>query len=139
MRAAGTASAGTSGRQQVDAVSTTLPADSASAGAARRFVTSTLACWHADQLIEAAELLTSELVTNAVLHAGSAVQLRLAPTVDGIRCEVFDCGPGSPRMRCAAPEDLNGRGLQLVDLMSQAWGVALAPGGKTVWFELTAE
>ncbi|MCU1455481.1 MAG: prpE [Acidimicrobiales bacterium] len=117
-------------------VSTTLPAHAASAGAARRFVTAALTRWCVEDLDETATLLVSELVTNAVLHAGSGVLLRIARTSDGIRCEVIDRGPGRPVMHHADPEDVNGRGLELVDDMSRAWGVAPAVGGKSVWFEL---
>ena len=104
---------------------------------ARSFVTATLIAWHVEQFTETAILLTSELVTNAVLHAGSGVVLQIARTTDGIRCEVTDRGPGRPEMRLARAEDLSGRGLQLVDQLSRAWGVAPDHGGKSVWFELT--
>ena len=65
----------------------------------------------------------SELVTNAVLHADSQIELRVARQNHLIRFEVEDHGQGKPMRRTAAPEETSGRGLALVDTLSSAWGV----------------
>lgn len=113
-----------------------LGADPYSARLARRFVESTLASWDVPYLIDTASLLMSELVTNAVLHADSGIELRLAREQDVIRFEVEDHGSGKPLRRHAAPDETSGRGLALVDSLSAAWGVEAVRAGKAVWFEL---
>ncbi|MCU1354254.1 MAG: response regulator receiver [Acidimicrobiales bacterium] len=139
MRASGSAPRGPRGGVGVDVASTTLPAALSSGRVARRFVSTTLARWQAEAVADVALLLTSELVTNAVLHARSSVELRIERTSEVLRFEVADVGPGAPTMRQPELEDQSGRGLQLVDAMSRCWGVTAARHGKSVWFELIAE
>lgn len=115
---------------------TSLSADPVSARKARQFVVSTLLGWDVEHLIDTASLLTSELVTNAVLYADSEIELRLAKEVDLIRFEVKDHGGGRPTFRHPAPEETSGRGLALVNTLSKAWGVEKVESGKAVWFEL---
>ncbi len=115
---------------------TWLASDPVSAGKARQFVVATLLGWDVEHLIDTASLLTSELVTNAVLYARSEIELRLAKEPDLIRFEVEDHGSGQPRPRHPAPEETSGRGLALVDTLSNAWGVTAVNSGKAVWFEL---
>ncbi len=93
----------------------------------------------ADRLDEA-QLLVSELVTNAIVHARSAVQLSMA-VVDGtVRFEVRDCGAALPAVRPPSETALNGRGLSLLDAVADRWGVdqgqVRTARGKVVWFEL---
>ena len=116
---------------------TWLSADPVSARKARQFVVATLLGWDVEYLIDTASLLTSELVTNAVMHANSEIELRLAKEVDLIRFEVEDHGTGQPIARRPAAEETSGRGLTLVDTLSNAWGVDTVRSGKAVWFELT--
>ncbi|MDQ6697369.1 MAG: ATP-binding protein [Actinomycetota bacterium] len=116
---------------------TWLASDPLSARKARQFVVATLLGWDVEHLIDTASLLTSELVTNAVLHANSEIELRLAKEADLIRFEVEDHGRGRPKARHPAPEETSGRGLALVDTLSSAWGVTPIKSGKSVWFELT--
>ena len=114
-----------------------LGADPVSARLARQFVATTLLSWHVEHLVDTASLLTSELVTNAVLHADSAIEVRLARETHLIRFEVEDHGDGKP-IRCyPALDDTSGRGLALVDTLSSAWGVDPVSSGKSLWFELT--
>ena len=120
----------------MEVVSTTLGSTPMSARLARQFVATTLVGWHAEHLIDTASLLTSELVTNAVLHADSAVRLRLEQDGGRIRFQVEDEGDGHPSPRDPELHETSGRGLALVDTLSQAWGVSAAPSGKSVWFEL---
>ena len=112
-------------------------AEATSAGAARRLVTTTLGGWRCKELADEAALLTSELVTNAVLHAHSEVDLRLSKTGSGIRIEVADRDPHPVAPRLPGPDDTGGRGLYLVGVLARDWGVRFSPPGKTVWFELS--
>jgi serine phosphatase RsbU (regulator of sigma subunit)/anti-sigma regulatory factor (Ser/Thr protein kinase) len=105
------------------------------AGHARKLVRPALRRWGLDELIDSVELLVSEVVTNAVRHAGRPITLRLLRT-DVLRCEVGDDAPQLPRMRHAQPEDENGRGLFLVNRLAQRWGATRLSAGKVVWFEL---
>ncbi len=105
------------------------------AGRARRLVRQALRRWDLEEQVDAAELLVSEIVTNAVRYAERPVTLRLLRT-DVLRCEVGDDAPLLPRMRHAAPEEEGGRGLYLVNRMAQRWGATRLGAGKVVWFEL---
>jgi serine phosphatase RsbU (regulator of sigma subunit)/anti-sigma regulatory factor (Ser/Thr protein kinase) len=118
--------------------STDLPASTLSARRARRFVLAALEAFgvQAPAIEEVAELLTSEIVTNAVVHAGSGVRVMVEGTPDGVRVTVTDADPTVPAVRRPADEAENGRGLHLVDTLADRWGVAPAPTGKSVWFEL---
>jgi anti-sigma regulatory factor (Ser/Thr protein kinase) len=83
-------------------------------------------------------LLTSELVTNAILHARTDIELVVRCESATIRIEVDDHSPRLPVPRHAAADASSGRGLTLVNLMSGAWGVEERPSGKAVWFEVPA-
>lgn len=88
------------------------------------------------------ELLTGELVSNAVVHGPAGEPVRIAVRVDGylVRVAVTDQGGGVPQVRHAEPTDPNGRGMALVETLSTAWGAARQPdGGTTVWFEVDAD
>jgi anti-sigma regulatory factor (Ser/Thr protein kinase) len=87
------------------------------------------------ELVDVAELLTSELATNAIIHAASGFELEI--DVDRkVRVEVRDAGGGRPAVLQAGPQDGSGRGLGLVQALSSAWGIIPSPPGKTVWYEL---
>ena len=105
------------------------------AGRARRLIRQALRRWNLEDQLDAAELLVSEIVTNAVRYAERPITLRLLRT-DVLRCEVGDDAPLLPRMRHAAPEEEGGRGLYLVNRMAQRWGATRLGAGKVVWFEL---
>jgi len=125
------------GPSPAERVEVDLAADVMSAGAARRFTEAQCAAWGVSDVVDAALLVVSELVTNAVTHARSACTLRLARSADAIRLEVSDDGIGSPDPLVADPDDEHGRGLLLVSAMSSAWGVnSTASGGKLVWAEI---
>lgn len=109
----------------------------ASAATARQFVEETLGAWGCDDFLDAARLLVSELVTNAVLHARTDFELALRVLRTGVRVEVRDGSNAAPVVRRYEDEAMTGRGLSLVDELSARWGVEkLAGGGKVVWFEL---
>jgi anti-sigma regulatory factor (Ser/Thr protein kinase) len=91
----------------------------------------------ASQLAEYTVLLVSELVGNAVRHTGARTfGLRLLRRRGWIRVEVRDPSRGLPCLLPVGPLDTSGRGLMLVDQLSQRWGVDLLPCGKTTWFEM---
>jgi anti-sigma regulatory factor (Ser/Thr protein kinase)/PAS domain-containing protein len=107
---------------------------------ARAFVASVLASWRMPELAGgAAELLTSELVTNAIRHAGGPVTVVVRYTGAEVRIEVGDSGPPA-QLAVPEPDDdaLGGRGLLLVDRVADAWGVGRNVRGKHVWFSLRA-
>ena len=118
---------------------TQLPPARQSPGAARRFVGDMLKRWRFDSAIEPAQLLTSELVTNAVLHAGTEVQVVLEAHDRTVHVEVIDLTKRPPVARFTPYDDLQtGRGLTLLESMATAWGVDPLERGKSVWFDLDA-
>lgn len=119
-------------------VETTLPAARTSARDARRFIDRTLRAWSVpSEPRDTACLLTTELVTNAVLHAGSPVGLALKGWDHRLRVEVSDRSDTIPTLRAAhTAVGTTGRGLTLVKGFSHKWGVTPHPPGKSVWFEL---
>jgi DNA-binding NarL/FixJ family response regulator len=117
--------------------STHLDPDLRSAGQARRFVTEALGNWGLDEVSEIVALLVSELVTNAIVHARSDVDVAVHLTADAARVEVSDRSPQVPVVRTADDQDESGRGLAIVQSLARAWGVRpRADGGKTIWFEV---
>lgn len=118
---------------------TRLPPARQSPGAARRFVGDMLKRWNFESAIEPAQLLTSELVTNAVLHAGTEVQVVVEAYGQTVHVEVIDLTQRLPVARFTPYDDLQtGRGLTLLDGMATAWGVDPLERGKSVWFDLDA-
>lgn len=106
------------------------------AGAARDFTRTTCTRWGLRAPLDEALLVVSELVTNAVRHAGSPLTLHLLARPDHLRVEVEDQAPGLPRMRQSASTDFGGRGLALVEAVSRQWGSSPCPTGKVVWATL---
>ena len=86
-------------------------------------------------------LAISELVTNAVLHAEAELILKIAASAEGVQVELADGSPEPPVLRIAAPDEVGGRGLAIVDAVADDWGVRPDPdgGGKVVWFRLLAD
>ncbi|MHB1924464.1 MAG: ATP-binding protein [Acidimicrobiales bacterium] len=91
-----------------------------------------------EEQTDAAVLLTSELVTNALLYAVGPIRLTLVITPRHIRIEVCDSSPVVPLPKAYDSEALTGRGLDLVEALSDAWGVERQDNGKAVWFEIGA-
>ncbi|MDJ1134693.1 SpoIIE family protein phosphatase [Streptomyces iconiensis] len=112
-----------------------LPPEPRSVARARELARDQLAEWQLDALGDTAELLVSELVTNALRYGEGDIRLRLLLDRTLV-CEVWDAGPVQPRRRRAHDTDEGGRGLQLVDLLSTGWGSRRTPSGKAVWFQL---
>ncbi|GHG95496.1 hypothetical protein GCM10018780_18920 [Streptomyces lanatus] len=88
-----------------------------------------------DDLADVAELLVSELATNAVRHAESRFRLTLSAAHGVLRCEVSDTGRRLPAVLEAGDAE-SGRGMFLVDTLARRWGCQRDTRGKTVWFEL---
>lgn len=109
-----------------------------SAAAARRFATR-LVAGLPPEAVQAIELMVSELATNCIRHTQTEFQVTVGRTAEQIRVEVDDTAAGTPRMRRPAVDEPTGRGLQIVELLSEAWGVEpRTGGGKTVWFTVPA-
>ena len=116
----------------------TFPAIPQSVHAARRFATDTLTGNPASTL-EAVELMVSELATNCIRHERTSFHITIVGSTREIRVEVTDSGSGTPTMRSPGPDEPSGRGLQIVDMLSDSWGVVPEdPSGKTVWFTMPA-
>ena len=124
----------------MDRVSERLSADASSVGLARRLLRENLTRTKCDHLSGDAELLVTELVSNAVMHARTAVTLHVAVREGTVRVAVED---GSPQLPAWSPSEvaaLSGRGLTLVNALADSWGAERLPsGGKTVWFELSGQ
>ncbi|MEV0847060.1 SpoIIE family protein phosphatase [Streptomyces sp. NPDC049954] len=113
-----------------------------SVATARSFVRDTLQGWGFSDIIDDATVLTSELVTNAVVHAGTAAEVHCLRTESGVRIEVADQYPerevplqhGEPTFGNLERE--GGRGLQLCGALASRWGVEYTPRQKQVWFQL---
>jgi anti-sigma regulatory factor (Ser/Thr protein kinase) len=120
------------------------------AGRARAYTRWALRTWRLETMVETAELLVSELVTNAVKatgglngalragrgETGSSIYLCLSTFSEKLLIEVWDRSDESPHRRTASDDDENGRGLVLVQALSKDWGYeTLHSGGKIVWCE----
>jgi len=97
-----------------------------------------LEVWHADELAETAELLTTELVTNVVRHAVGGVGVELEWHDPTLRVEVRDGSSILPAVQ-EFPGAHGGYGLRLVEALVRDWGVSATDDGKAVWFTLERE
>ncbi|MEU6883595.1 SpoIIE family protein phosphatase [Streptomyces sp. NPDC046712] len=112
-----------------------------SVATARAFVRDTLQGWGYAEVVDDAVVLTSELVTNAVIHAGTAADVLCLRSEDGVRVEVADHYPEREipvqgGRTLAHPDRENGRGLLLCAALATRWGVEYTPTHKHVWFQL---
>ncbi len=106
--------------------------------AARRFLAGLLGRRpYGDRIAaEDAQLVVSELATNAVIHAGTPFSVAVRCDGSAVRISVHDWSPLQPVMRDRNPRATSGRGLRLIAMVSQSWGVEYTADGKTVWAEL---
>lgn len=112
-------------------------ADLEAPGIARQFVAEALRRWgHDGAVLDDAQVVLSELATNAILHARSSFAVAVRAEGPVVRISVRDASPVAPTVRDGGPMASSGRGLHLVAALSSDWGVAAAPDGKTVWAEL---
>lgn len=113
----------------------TLPADPTSASFARRAVNE--ACADVGVELDSLLLCTSELVTNALLHATPPMELEVVIQESSVRVAVHDRGAGTvQRRRPIRPDNLSGRGLDIVDTLASRWGSDSTATGKVIWFEI---
>ncbi|MEU9335368.1 SpoIIE family protein phosphatase [Streptomyces sp. NPDC048290] len=112
-------------------------------GRLRHYMQDLLPGWGLDGLQDELELLLTEVVTNALVHADSDVDVRLREYPDHLRVEVRDSDPRPPLLVAdLGPGDTgdaqaeSGRGMLIVDALAQSWGSSPAGRGKTTWFEL---
>ena len=118
------------GRVDID-----VPCGSQAPAFARQVVRDELGAGTAPDVRAEAELIVTELVTNAVIHGVGAIRLRLAIDDDAVRGEVIDEGMGfEVEIRERSADELNGRGLWLVASLARRWGIN--SGSSHVWFEL---
>jgi anti-sigma regulatory factor (Ser/Thr protein kinase) len=111
-----------------------VPSHESTVREARRFVAGTLARWAVPRrAVHTVVLLVSELVTNAVVHGRPPIELRLRQTSTHVVIEVHDCASFLPRKLRPTPDDEHGRGLQLVNLLSDRRGSRPTGHGKSVW------
>lgn len=91
-----------------------------------------------ESAVDLVELLTSEVVTNAVKYGSAETGIVLSVTFvpEVVTVQVTDANPASPVVHRSGPEDVGGRGMELVELLADAWGVDPGPDGKTVWFSV---
>jgi anti-sigma regulatory factor (Ser/Thr protein kinase) len=122
---------------EIQACRVRLAPGPAAVAEARGRVRAAIAAWKAPVDEEAAALLTSELVTNAVRHtAGGTVTLGIRCTRNRLRVDVHDMSPSPPVLTAVPADAETGRGLMLVAGLSAEWGCYRTPGGKVVYFTL---
>ncbi|QFZ73896.1 SpoIIE family protein phosphatase [Streptomyces fagopyri] len=113
-----------------------------SVATARSFVRDTLQGWGFADIVDDAVVLTSELVTNAVVHAGTSADVLCLRSDEGVRIEVADRYPEreiplqASAVNMGSPDREGGRGLQLCAALAGHWGVEYSPTHKQVWFQL---
>ncbi|CAM5502703.1 ATPase [Streptomyces spiroverticillatus] len=116
-----------------------LQAAPARIGQVRRIVSAQLRYWHLDPLIDPAALGVTELLTNVHRHAqpDKTCTVEIELLLDRLTVSVHDHDPRPPRVCAAEPYDTGGRGLALIEAVSDDWGVRQeGEEGKTVWFAL---
>ena len=122
---------------EVLAATQRFPEDLASPREARRFLDEVLQRWQCQPAIDTLQLLISEVVTNAVIHAHSQPEVSVLMLGSSIRIEVSDESGDIPTPVDADDMAVSGRGLAMVAAEASAWGVVPRPsGGKTVWFDV---
>jgi PAS domain S-box-containing protein len=115
-----------------------LQAHPSSVAAARGVVRDALTLARRDDLVEAAQLLVSEVVTNALVHAGTPIDFQASVGDVGLRVEVTDGNTQTPVPRSYGTMAGTGRGLRLLEQLVDRWGTVTHEDGKTVWFELSS-
>ncbi|MEU6705648.1 SpoIIE family protein phosphatase [Streptomyces wuyuanensis] len=113
-----------------------LPFEPTAVARARELTRDRLTRWQLEELAFQAELIVSELLTNAIRHARGPIALRLIRAQDRLICSVCDHSSTSPHLRRAKVVEEGGRGLFLVAQFALRWGTRYAGDGKTIWAEL---
>lgn len=112
-------------------------ADPSAIGAARSFVTSRDGV--EGELADSLALVTSELASNAVLHARTPFVVRVGEVDGQVRVSVFDHSVRLPERRPLGPDAVTGRGLAIIESLADVWGVEVVDGGKWVWAVVAAD
>jgi anti-sigma regulatory factor (Ser/Thr protein kinase) len=113
-----------------------LPPEPASATQARRLAREQLASICAPDALDTVALLVTELVTNAILHARTPLQLQIETLPNHVRLCVEDTSDLQPELRNYSADAVTGRGLALVEALASSWGVDATPSGKVVWCDV---
>jgi anti-sigma regulatory factor (Ser/Thr protein kinase) len=118
-----------------------VPATVHGPAAARRVIGALPPVWELPQLRDTAELVVSELVTNAYLHAPGtdSFELEMVRRENGVRISLADGNSIRPMLRELGGEELSGRGMRIVAELASAWGAEDHHGGKRVWVDLDLE
>lgn len=103
---------------------------------ARHYVSSRLRDGGGEDLLDVAELATTELVTNALLHGRKPIEVRIEHEPGMARIEVVDASPVLPMVGLLGDNEMTGRGLALIDALASRWNAQPVAGGKVVWCEL---
>ncbi|MFF4649703.1 ATP-binding protein [Streptomyces sp. NPDC001380] len=114
------------------ATTATFPPHPRNVARSRLLTRTALAAWGAQQLSDSAEMVVSELVTNAVRYGCGPVSLALVLTAEALQISVSDGGPALPAPRDARADEPGGRGLQIVETLCDGWQVTSRLTGKTV-------
>ncbi|MET7682426.1 SpoIIE family protein phosphatase [Streptomyces sp. NPDC005423] len=114
-----------------------IPGDPALVAPIRKQVIEQLDTWGLSEATFTAELVVSELVTNAIRYGAHPIRLRLIHDTATLTCEVSDTSHTAPHLRRAKTWDEGGRGLLLVAQLTQRWGSRHTADGKTIWAEIT--
>ncbi|MER7929286.1 SpoIIE family protein phosphatase [Streptomyces sp. NPDC096057] len=114
-----------------------IPADPSLVAPIRKQVVEQLDAWNLSEAGFTAELVVSELVTNAIRYGAHPIRLRLIHDAATLICEVSDTNHTAPHLRRAKTWDEGGRGLLLVAQLTQRWGSRHTTEGKTIWAELS--
>jgi len=112
------------------------PEEPASVSKARAFVANALRD-ASGEVRDRAVLITSELATNAIIHAHSSFTVTTTVTADEARVSVTDTGGEVPQPRRPDPSEAHGRGLLIMSTLADRWGIEPGPGSTTVWFTLS--
>uniref|UniRef100_UPI000B0ABA48 SpoIIE family protein phosphatase n=1 Tax=Streptomyces acidiscabies TaxID=42234 RepID=UPI000B0ABA48 len=113
-----------------------VPPDPSLVASVRKQVAERLVAWGIDAVSFTAELVVSELVTNAIRYGSHPIRLRLIHDAGTLICEVSDTSHTAPHLRRAKTWDEGGRGLLLVAQLTDRWGTRHTSEGKTIWAEL---
>ncbi|MER7779955.1 ATP-binding protein [Streptomyces sp. NPDC096191] len=129
------------GEPTIPSCESRFPAVTASIAAARHWVRDCVEGFggspHQHRMIQTAELLVSELITNAIRHGAGPPLIRLTWNGRLLRIAVSDYSDRRPRMRVTQSTEPGGFGMQLLELLAHRWGVTPRHPGKTVWAELS--
>jgi serine phosphatase RsbU (regulator of sigma subunit) len=121
-----------------DCVEEEFPSATTTPAAVRSLVRTTLIAWGLEESADVGTLLADELAGNVVRHVGTALTVRATRTAGCVRISVEDGSRTPPMLVTPGADAVSGRGILLVDALSNRWGFEIHDGGKTVWFELDA-